>query len=266
MTGAKTERVFITVMTYPHPSEKHQELVCTAGITEGREWVRLYPIDYRYRPRGQQFHKYQWIDIQLEEKGAGNDDRPESRAPVLDSIKVVGPPLSTREGWRERREIIDAMPHHTLKELREQYEQSHVSLGIVRPTRVLDVEIEESSPRWKPKWQEALAQLQLFGPPPRPLRKIPYTFRYVFECTDSDKPHRAMIEDWELGALFLKESDRLGSDEAAAKSVKAKFFDELCRADKDTRFFMGTFFPYNTWLVLGVFWPPRSAPTLFEHL
>ena len=42
--------VLITVMTYPHPSQRHQELVCTAGITEAGEWVRLYPIDYRYRP------------------------------------------------------------------------------------------------------------------------------------------------------------------------------------------------------------------------
>ena len=84
-----------------------------------------------------------------------------------------------------------------------------------------------------------------------------YSFHYVFECADSRKPHRAMIEDWELGVLFLKEADRLGSDEAAAESVKKKFLKELCAPDRDTRFFMGTRFPYNTWLVIGVFWPPN---------
>ena len=66
-----------------------------------------------------------------------------------------------------------------------------------------------------------------------------------------------MIEDWELGVLSLKEVERLGSDEAAAESVKKKFLGELCREDKDTRFFMGTHFPWNTWLVLGVLWPPK---------
>jgi hypothetical protein len=86
----------------------------------------------------------------------------------------------------------------------------------------------------------------------------------VFKCEDSDAPHTAMCEDWEPGTLFLNESVRLGSDEAAAESVKKKFFDELCRNDKDTRFFMGTYFPYNTWLVLGVFWPPKEKQhTLF---
>jgi len=31
----------------------------------------------------------------------------------------------------------------------------------------------------------------------------------------------------------------------------------MCGPDKDTRFFMGTVFPYNTWVVVGVFWPPK---------
>ena len=110
-------RVLITVMTYPHPSESHQELVCTAGITESGEWVRLYPIDYRYRPENQQFHKYQWIEIGLADQGAGNDDRRESRRPDLESIRVLGEPLSTRDNWRARREIIDRLPHHTRIEL-----------------------------------------------------------------------------------------------------------------------------------------------------
>ena len=57
--------------------------------------------------------------------------------------------------------------------------------------------------------------------------------------------------------LFLNEAQRLGSDEAAAESVKNKFLGELCREGKDTRFFMGTRYPYNVWLVLGVFWPPK---------
>ena len=80
----------------------------------------------------------------------------------------------------------------------------------------------------------------------------------MFRCEDSDKPHTAMIEDWELGVLYLKEVDRLGSEEAAAQSVRKKYFDELCAPTKDTRFFMGTVFPHNSWVVIGVFWPPRD--------
>lgn len=63
-------KVLITVMTYPHPSKRHQEVVCTAGITEQGDWVRLYPINHRYRPKHQQFHKYQWIEIDLLPRGS----------------------------------------------------------------------------------------------------------------------------------------------------------------------------------------------------
>jgi len=96
--------VLITVMTYPHPSRGYQELVCTAGITRSLEWVRLYPVDYRYRAQHQQFHKYQWINAGLAGRGAGNGNRAESRRPDLDSIRVPGRPLSVNDGWRERRE------------------------------------------------------------------------------------------------------------------------------------------------------------------
>ncbi|MBL8817012.1 MAG: hypothetical protein JNL58_13370 [Planctomyces sp.] len=66
MGSTETIRVLILVKTYPLPSRGYQELVCTAGITEAGEWVRLYPIDYRYRPADQQFDKYQWIEVELE--------------------------------------------------------------------------------------------------------------------------------------------------------------------------------------------------------
>ncbi|NLY74725.1 MAG: hypothetical protein GX075_05420 [Firmicutes bacterium] len=213
-------RVLILVMTYPHPSRGYQELVCTAGITEDLEWVRLYPIDYRYRPRNQQFQKYQWIEVGLASRGKGNDNRKESRKPDLNSIKLLGEPLSTKNNWLERRQIIEKLPVHTCNELRELYKRDKTSLGIIRPKRVLDLVIEEDEEEWKPQWQELYRQLTLFGPPPKPLTKIPYKFSYIFECDDDDKPHKAMIEDWELGVLYLKEVDRLGNKQKAAESVR----------------------------------------------
>lgn len=256
-TRYESTRVLMTVMTYPHPSERYTELVCTAGVTDAGEWVRSYPIDYRYRPRYQQFHKYQWIEVDLAPRGAGNDNRKESRQPALDTIQILGEPLSTNDGWSARRAVIDALRHNTVSELEKLYEQDGVSLGIVRPMEVIDLEVRRADAEWKPKWKALLQQGNLFEGAPRHLRKLPYSFHYVFRCQDDTIPRKAMIEDWELGVLFLREVERLGSDEAAAQSVKKKFFDELCDSSRDTRFFMGTRFPYNTWLVIGVFWPPR---------
>jgi hypothetical protein len=257
-------KVLITVMTYPHPSEAHQELVCTAGITEEKEWVRLYPIDYRYRPKDQQFRKYQWIEIGLASHGAGNDARRESRKPDLESIRLLGEPLSAKDNWRARRDIIDQMPHHTRLELEAQYDHNKVSLGIVRPSEVVDLKVERVEKNWKPQWQATLNQFTLFSGPPKFLEKLPFKFSYVFRCDDSgEKIHNAMIEDWELGVLYRKEFERFGDEDAAIASVRKTFFDKICHSTRDTRFFMGTVFPYNTWVVIGVFWPAKEMQSSF---
>lgn len=98
--------------------------------------------------------------------------------------------------------------------------------------------------------------------------KISFKFSYVFECEDHKRPYERMIEDWELGVLFRKELARLGNEREAAESVRKTYLEKMCAKDRDTRFFMGTRFPYNTWLVLGVFYPPKSyldrQATLFE--
>ncbi len=248
-------KVLILVMTYPLPSRGYRETICTAGITDAGEWVRLYPIDYRYRPINQQFRKYQWIEVELADHGTMNDNRKESRRPKLESIQILGEPLSTKNNWKDRREHVDKLPLYTVNELKQMYDKDRISLGIVKPTKVYDIKIESSEKEWKGSWAMALRQFNLFGPPPKQLKKIPYKFSYIFECEDSSKPHNAMIEDWELGVLFLKEVDRLRSEEKAAMSVKNKYLNELCSKDRDTKFFMGTTFPFNSWVVVGVFYP-----------
>ena len=82
-----------------------------------------------------------------------------------------------------------------------------------------------------------------------------------------------MIEDWEVGALYWRLVDRGASPDEAANSVKDKFLGELCAADRDTHFYVGTILAHpRSWVVIGVFWPkiakaktPRSdEPSLFD--
>lgn len=253
-------KVLILVMTYPNPSYSYIETICTAGVTEEGDWVRLYPIDYRYLDQDKRFRKYQWIEIELGPSGNSNDNRKESRQPKLDTLKMLGEPIPTSNNWAQRKEIISKLSVNSVKVLRSQYEQERVSLGVVKPLKVIDISIQKVTQNWRPNQEHSLRQFRLFGQQPKPLTKIPYKFSYVFLCDDSHSPHNAMIEDWELGVLFLKEKDRLGCDERAAESVKRKYFDEICGPSKDTHFYMGTTFPYNSWVVLGVFYPKKESP------
>ncbi len=259
MEEYKKTKVLILVKTYPVPSGKHGEVACTAGITENAEWVRLYPIPFRSLGELQKYQKYQWVEVELAPKGSANDMRKESRKVKINTIKPIDPPIPPGDNWRARRKLVDQLPVRTLNEFKTLYNSDKTSLGVVRPARVLDLKIEPVSPVWSEKQQAILNQPDFFRPQTKALAKLPYKFSYQFECEDSDKAHNAMIEDWELGALYLKEAHRLGGEKAAAESVRKKYLDEMCSDQKDTRFFMGTAYPYDTWLVLGVFWPPKEG-------
>ncbi len=53
------KRVLILVKAEPSPSRKYGSTVCTAGITEDGEFIRLYPIPFSlFCDRERKFSKY----------------------------------------------------------------------------------------------------------------------------------------------------------------------------------------------------------------
>ncbi|OGP59018.1 MAG: hypothetical protein A2V67_08405 [Deltaproteobacteria bacterium RBG_13_61_14] len=249
-------KVLITVKTYPLPSKSYQELVCTAGVLENGDWIRLYPIDYRYQPYCQWYKKYQWIELEVVKHP--NDPRKESFRPKVDTIQPLAR-LDTKRNWAERRKYVLAKGTHTMEELWKKQEADKTSLGIVRPKYVQDFRIEPVEPDWKPQWKTVFQQQRLFGPDQKPLEKIPFKFSYVFTCDNPEcQGHTMMIEDWELGQLYRQMRDKFSDPNIAAQKVRQKYYDEMCDSGKDTHFFVGTLFQHPTsWIVLGVFWPKK---------
>jgi hypothetical protein len=97
-----TERLLITVRTYPVPATKGIEVSCTAAISERGKWIRLFPVPYRSLPKEKRFKKYQWIEVALKK---ASDPRPESYHLNIDTIKLdrLVPP---NRGWSTRRAIL----------------------------------------------------------------------------------------------------------------------------------------------------------------
>ncbi|MBE3070889.1 MAG: hypothetical protein IMZ66_11705 [Planctomycetes bacterium] len=273
-------KVLITVKTYPIPSATYDELVCTAGVTETGDFVRLYPINFRDLPFSQQYRKYQWIEV-MAHKHKGRDVRKESYRPDCATL-TLGSPLPTRRGdWSQRAKYVLKKKALSMEDLCEQQKADRTSLGIFRPKKVHDLVISPDSPDWKPSFRAELAQRRLWETREitrEPPRKVPFKFHYEFECDDPrcTRSHRMMIEDWEVGALYWRMVDKGATPLEAAKQVREKFLLDLCSPGKDTHFFVGTILAYpGAWVVVGVFYPKTQAripgphtPSLFgeqEH-
>lgn len=265
------KRVLITVKTYPIPSAKYDELVCTAGVNEAGDFIRLYPIRFRDLPFSQQYRKYQWIEVDAE-KHTGRDTRKESFRPREDTLTILGEPIPTKNGnWSERAKYALKKPSASMEDLYDRQEADQTSLGVIRPKEVLDLDISKDEADWKPQFKNALMQQRLWDDRTatrEPPRKVPWKFHYRFRCDDARcrGNHRMMIEDWETGALYWNCVDKGATPDEAAAKVKAKFLDQMCAKDKDTHFFVGTILGHGTWVVIGVFWPDKGEPSpLFEQ-
>ena len=108
-------KVLITVTTYPLPSDKYQELVCTAGILEDKSWVRIYPIPLSNLIKNR-FRKYDWIEIDLKKRDTNKDFRPESYNPVnadLRDLKILSK-VDTKNNWEERKKYCLAKVYDNL--------------------------------------------------------------------------------------------------------------------------------------------------------
>jgi hypothetical protein len=270
-------RILTTIKTYPIPSAKYDELVCTAGVLESGDFVRLYPINFRDLPYDQQYKKYQWIEVEAV-RHQGRDARKESYRPDCDTLQTIGDPIPTKKGdWSERSKYVLRNKSASMEELQARQTEDRTSLGIFKPKQINDLLIEPDDAEWKPQFKAALAQARLWEnrtASKEPPRKVPFKFRYQFACDDSGCKgnHKMMIEDWEVGALYWNLRDRGASADEAAKKVKEKFLDELCGPNKDTHFYVGTHSVYPTWMVIGVYYPKiglvganaEIEPTLFD--
>ena len=255
MVGYQQKRVLVTVKTYPTPAKKGIEVSCTAGITEERNWIRLFPLPFRYLEGEKQFKKYQWIEASVTK---ASDPRPDSYKVDLDSIKVLGGPLPTSNGWQARKDIVMPLLAPSLCYLSKTRKQTGVTLGIFKPKVISQFVIEpEKPPTWTEEELSILSQESMYDRKPfKILEKIPYKFIYAFTCHDSEcGGHRLSITDWEAGQLYRNCKGRYGSD--WERYFRQRFETEMI-LEHDTYFYVGTLKAHpDRWIIVGLFYPPK---------
>ena len=156
MIDNRKKKILIVVKTYPMPSRKYKEIVCTAGVLEDGSWIRLYPINYRDKDDLEKYEKYQWIHVEIEKNK--QDYRPESYKPIGDII--LGGKVSTgnNRDWSERKKYVLAKETKTMCGLQKTL-QKNISLAVVKPRKVINFYWEGVDRNWS---SEQLASLNQF--------------------------------------------------------------------------------------------------------
>jgi hypothetical protein len=165
MPRPEIKKALIVVRTYPTPAKNGAEVSCTAAITEDGEWLRLFPVPWRYLSAEQQFRRYQWIEATVTK---ASDARPESYKLTQSGIRILTEPLPTTNDWQARREIIEPLRAHCLCCLmKERDANGRPTLGIFRPRNIESLIITPDQADWSPAQRAILEQGHLFAKKPK---------------------------------------------------------------------------------------------------
>jgi hypothetical protein len=257
------KRVLIVVKTYPTPAMSGVEVSCTAGITEDNKWIRLFPVPYRFLDEDRRFSRYQWINVNVTK--APRDPRPESYKLNEQTIQISGkePP------WEGRWKYVAPLKSESLCEIqRVQRANGSPTLGIFKPGKITRLSIEDGGDAWTQKQLLALNQDTMLSQsrPIDRLEKIPFDFKYVFQCADVGcKGHKLSCTDWEMGQAYRSWKRQYG---AKWETHFRRRFENEMTSKFDTHFFVGTMHGHpKTWIIVGLYYPPRpSALPLFDAL
>ncbi len=263
-------RILPVVKAYPVADHvSFSEAVCVAGITldEPHRWVRLFPLDFRGLDRVQQFRKYEVIE--LDTVLSKKDSRPESRAPILDSI-TVGEHFDSDSGtWRRRLPFFDAIEDESMCAIQRRQQTDRQSLGVFRPGAVADLIVTPAPPVFAESQRAVIDQGSLLGDRAgdrrRPtLEPMPVKAKFRYRCSDAScAGHNQSLIDWELGQLFRSLRQQGDDEETCRRKVREKFLG-YCSQQYDIRFMTGSMLSKpKSFLVLGLVHPKRGPETLF---
>ncbi|MCM1333368.1 MAG: hypothetical protein NC248_12260 [Bacteroides sp.] len=281
-------RVLVTVTTYPTLSNRHFETVCTAGFREDGSWIRIYPVPHRLLNFNKKYHKWQWIEVDLEKNPA--DRRPESyKISDIASLRLLDKIDGDKADWNLRKAWVNKgkTVFDDMTEVLRLKNESDFSLAVLHPVEILGFEVEKISDfedyyrrldNLKKKYEYDKAQMSLFGDEMAAnesfefAKKIPYRFKYHFKTKDGNERH-LMIEDWEIGMLYLNCLKKDASPEKAVSDVRKKY--EGFISQRDVHLFIGSQYRHhmknapNPFVIIGVFAPPKQLhmePNLFDCL
>lgn len=238
----RSEQAYVVVKAAPRLSQKHGETVCIAALTREGNWVRLYPVSFRYLEQAKRFKRWDLVSYRFRKPKTSADSRDESRRVDPNSIEIL-----SHLRVNERNNFTNRVAVTSLVEER----RKHRSLALLRAEVVrfsAHRRNDDDMRKAQATYEVMRSQSDLFSSGEVSRTAADYEFRYRFR--DADGEHTGVCQDWETEQTFLRQRRELGEAKALEWMI-AKFGEEYPR--KGMALAMGTHrYRSDQWLINGV--------------
>jgi hypothetical protein len=251
------KRALIIGRASPEPSKKHLETVCTGGITEDGEVLRLYPIPLRYLEIEKRYKLWTWAKFEVQKNPS--DKRKESYKVREGSIQVLGEVKDPSEKFSLLEKAIFS-DRETLDEL---YHKDWTSIGVIE-IELIDFYLKTRKKDWE-KNKPYIKQFLLYTER-KPLEQLPMEMRLRFKCKNNPKCkiHDSSLIGWQYMEAFRKFREHYGSGDGAFLAFDQKLRSFFGNQRKRAFALMATHFKYSSWMVAELYFFDRDLqPRLF---
>jgi len=247
------KRVLVVGRASPEPSQKHIETVCTGGLTEDGQLLRLYPISLRYLEEEKRYKLWSWAKFEVSKNP--QDKRKESYRVKEDSISV----LAEVESWSERFSLLRRAIAPDRETLEFRYHQDWTSMGVI------EIEYLEFTQRTRQKdWERDKPYIKQFHlyTETKPLEQLPLDMRLRFRCKNNPKckTHVSTLIGWEYMEAFRSFRIRYGTGQEAFSQIKRVLEGKFADPARDAYALMGTHFKYGSWMVAQLYFFEKALP------
>ncbi|WP_437193512.1 hypothetical protein [Planctomicrobium sp. SH527] len=247
-----TIELMVNCKTYPAVSEKYVETVCTGGVQRNGEFVRLYPVPFRFLNSEEQYER--WDIIQVRAYRTTRDKRPESWHFIPGTpIKKIG---STKENESERWQWMSKAVFASTEEME--------SRGLTNGC----VEIEPLELYWKPDLKEwSASQLRVIhqgdlfakGGQMKGLSDvIPWQYRLKYREKSTGREFDGKVLAWSYYAGYRSRirdgKTELEALESVANTVRKSIFND----SRSVFAILGTHSRFGHWMISALYHLPTS--------
>jgi len=247
----RTIELMVNCKTYPAVSAKYVETVCTGGVQATGEFVRLYPVPFRFLDAKEQYGR--WDVIQVRAYRDTKDTRPESwHLERGTPIVVVDTVTSDKRKWEWMRKTV----HHSADAM----EQKGLTNGCVRIDPI-ELYWKPDPKEWTPSQLGVIQQGDLFATKEQMQEvadRVPWQFRLKYRETNSGIERDGKVLAWSYYQGFRRARNEVGSDEAALDRVVEKVRASIFNPEKTVFAILGTHSRSGHWMISSLYHVPTE--------
>jgi hypothetical protein len=249
--------LMVNCKTYPAISKKYVETVCTGGVERNGNFVRLYPIPFRFLDNSEKYDR--WNVVRVRVYRDLKDSRPESwHLEPGTPIEIIDHISTERRRW-------DWMKKAVFPSRASMAEQG-LTNGLVH-IEPLEFFWKPDEKEWTASQKAVIAQGDLFADPTDKAEianYVPWQFRLKYREVSTGEIGEGKVLQWSYYQGYRRNLVD-GDEEAALRIVADRIRKSIFNPDRRVFAIFGTHSRYKIWMISALYHVPLEIVLAEEN-